>query len=261
MSVATGSPVTSASPMSTTSAPARAVVRDVGGGEHRGLGDLHGIRREVLGQASEQVAVELEGRQVARVDADEPGADVGGALQLVDRVRLDERRHAELDHERVQLRQQRLLERGDDQQHQVGTGRAGLEHLVRRGDEVLAQHRHRHGRPDGLEVGEAALEAAFLGEHGDRGGSPGLVQGRLQGGVGDRGEVAARRARALDLGDDLHPVCGRERRSASRAGAGESGLLDLGERAQSLACSASSTAPAVRSASMLSAASARTWGR
>ena len=57
---------------------------------------------------------------------------------------------------------------------------------------------------------------------------------REGGGVGDLGEGAARRARALDLGDDLDAVGGRERRErhpapAARASASR---LDLGEAAR-----------------------------
>ena len=80
--------------------PCRAVVRDIGGGEHGRLRDLHRIGRDAVDQPAEQVAVELERRQIARVDADEPRADVRGARDLVGRVRLDERRHAQLERQR-----------------------------------------------------------------------------------------------------------------------------------------------------------------
>ena len=100
-------------------------MRDVGGREHRRLGDLDGVGGDPLDEAAEQVAVELEGRQVAGVHADEPGADVGGAVDLVGGVRLDERRHAEFEREGVQAREHVLLERRDDQQHEVGAGRRG----------------------------------------------------------------------------------------------------------------------------------------
>ena len=69
------------------------------------------------------------------------GADGQRALDLVLVVHLDERGHPELAGLLVQVAQQRVVERGDDQQHQVGAGGAGLEHLVAGDDEVLAQHR------------------------------------------------------------------------------------------------------------------------
>ena len=188
----------------------RAVVRDIGGRENRRFGDLHRIGRDAVGQPAEQVAVELERRQIARVDADEPRAHVGGAGDLVGRVRLDERGHAELERQRVQPREDVLIERRDDQQHEVGAGCASLEHLVLGGDEVLAQDRERDRGLDGLEVGEAALEPASFGQHRDRGCTALLVEARLERGVGDLCEIAARRTRALDLGDDLHAVCGCE---------------------------------------------------
>ena len=134
-----------------------------------------------------------------------------GAIDLVGGVRLDERGHAELEREGVQARQHVLLERRDDEQDEVGAGGARLEHLVLGGDEVLAQHRQADGGLDGDEVGEAALEPAALGEDRDRGRAALLVEAGLVGGIRDGGEVAARGARALHLGDDLDAVGGSER--------------------------------------------------
>ena len=85
----------------------RAVVGDVGGDEDRGLGDLHGVGGDALGEAAEQVAIEVEGRQVAGVHADEPCAEVRGAIDLVRGVRLDQRRHPQLEREGVQARRAR----------------------------------------------------------------------------------------------------------------------------------------------------------
>ena len=76
--------------------------------------------------------------------------------------------HAVLADLGVQVGQQRLLERGDDQQHQIGAVRPGFGHLVRRDDEVLAQQRNVDGGPDRIEVGERTAEAPLLGEHADR---------------------------------------------------------------------------------------------
>ena len=94
----------------------------------------------------ERLAVDLEGAQVAGVDADDPGAGVERADRLLLVVHLDQRGHAEALDPLQQADQGVLLERRDDQQHEVGAVRAGLPHLVRRDDEVLAQHRDRRPR-------------------------------------------------------------------------------------------------------------------
>ena len=124
----------------------RAVVGDVRGLLDRRFGDPDDARRDAVGERPEEVAVEFEGAEIARVDADDRGADVEGALDLFGRMRLDERRHAELDDELVELGEPVLLERGDDEQHEVRARGACLEHLVRLGDEVFAQHRDRRRR-------------------------------------------------------------------------------------------------------------------
>jgi hypothetical protein len=48
-----------------------------------GFGDLDDVRGDLGGDALEGGAVDLEGLEVARVDADDPGARVDGALDLV----------------------------------------------------------------------------------------------------------------------------------------------------------------------------------
>ena len=71
---------------------------------------------------------------------------------------------------------------------------------------------------DRHEVGEAALEPAALGEDRDRRLRRPARRGRAWwAGSGMRGEVAARGARALDLGDDLDAVGRCERGVARRA--------------------------------------------
>ena len=101
----------------------------------------------------------------------------------------------------------RVVERGDDEQHEVGARGARLEHLVRRRDEVLAQHGQRDRGADGLEVGERAAEPAALGEHADRARAAELVAAR-RARPGRRCRASAPRdgLDALDLGDDLDAV-------------------------------------------------------
>ena len=76
---------------------------------------------------------------------------------------------------------------------------------------------------DGAQVGEAATEAALLGEHADRGRATALVGGGQLGRVGDVGQRALARAAALDLGD--HAGAGRpearHRVARARGGRGE----------------------------------------
>ena len=175
--------------------------------------------------------IQLERCEVAGVHAHEPRAGVERAAQLVGRVRLHQRGHAELRDQLVQFDQTLLVERRDDQQYQVGARGAGLEHLVRIGDELLAQHRDRHGVADGLEVGERTVEPPLLGQHADRARPAGLVRDGECGRVRDRGERPARGARALHLGDDLDAVRrGESRQGVERGRTGERLRLDLGER-------------------------------
>ena len=92
----------------------------------------------------------------------------------------------------------------------------GLPELVARDDEVLAQDRDVDRAAHGVEVVEAAAEAAPLGEHADDGGAAGLVVGGERGRVGDGGERALGRAGPLDLGDDRDAVAARAPASALR---------------------------------------------
>ena len=127
-------------------------------------------------------------------------------------------RHAERLDPLEQADERVLLERGDDEQDDVGAVGAGLVHLVAADDEVLAQHRDVDDGADGVEVGQRAAEAAPLGEHADDAGAAGLVLAGERGGVGDVGQRALGRAAALDLGDDAD--AGRAQRGQGVAGPG-----------------------------------------
>ena len=116
-----------------------------------------------------------------------------------------------------------VVERGDDQQHQVGAGGAGLDQLVAVDDEVLAQHGYVDRGPHRAQVVEAAAEPALLGEHADRGGTAGGVLPGQRGRVGDLGEVALARAAPLDLGDHARARRPQVRHRVARR-------VDVGER-------------------------------
>jgi hypothetical protein len=207
-------------------------VSDVGRGLDRGFRDADDSGGNAVGEGAEQVLVELEGGEVACVDADELRPEVDGAVELFAGVGLDQRRHAELGDEVEELGHQGLLQGGHDEQHEVGAGRPRLEDLVRVGDEVFAQHGQRHGGTHGFEVGERTAELAALGEHADDARSPGLVGAGEGGGIGDLGEGAARRARALHLGDDLDPFgWGQVDECVEGGGARQSCRLDVGHAA------------------------------
>ena len=127
---------------------------------HADSATLTDVVRDARCEPGERVAVDLEGPQVAGVDADERGAGVDRAARLLLVVHLDERRHAEALGALEQAHERVLLQRGDDEQHQVGAVRRAPPRLVRRDDEVLAQHRDVDGGAHGLEVVEAAVEPA-----------------------------------------------------------------------------------------------------
>lgn len=186
-----------------------------------GLGDLDDVRGDLGGDALEGGAVDLEGLEVARVDADDPGAGVDGPLDLLLVVHLDERGEPDGLGALDEGDQRLLLQGGDDEEREVGSVRPGLPELVRGDDEVLAQDGDVDLGADGLQVRERAAEAALLGEDGDDGRAARLVVRGESGRVGDRGECALGRAGALDLADHLDAV-------AAQCGDAVLGLRRLG---------------------------------
>ena len=87
-----------------------------------------------------------------------PGVDRAG--DLVSSCTSTSAHHAERVHALNEGLERHLLERRDDQQHHVGAVRAGLPHLIRRDDEVLAKDGDVHLGAHGVEVVEATAEAA-----------------------------------------------------------------------------------------------------
>src|SRR5690606_9727082 len=194
-----------------------------------GLGDLDQVVGDLGGDPLEGAAVDLEGLEVAGVDADDLGTGVDRALDLLLVVDLDERGEADGPGALDEGLQGRLVEGGDDQQREVGAVRAGLPELVGGDDEVLAQDRDVHPGADRLQGGQRAAEAALLGEHGDHGRAARLVVGGEAGRVGDRGERALGGAGALDLADHLDAVAAQRGGAVLGGGGLRGALLELVE--------------------------------
>ena len=173
---------------------------------HPGLGDAHDVLGQVVGEGRVAGRIDVEGLQVADVHAQDPGARGHAAGDLLGGVGLDEGVHAQRLGELPEPAQLGVVEGGHDEQDQVGAVGARLEDLVLGDHEVLAQDRHRDRATDGVEVVEAAVEAALLGEDADRRGPRLGVGARQGGGVGDGGEGALAGAGPLDLRDEREAV-------------------------------------------------------
>ena len=108
------------------------VLGDIGRAAHPGLGDRERAGGHQRAQPREDPAIDLQRAQIAGVDPDQRGTDGGGPLELGLVVHLDQRRSSRTRAIcAAQVSQQRLLERRDDQQHQVGAVGPGFGHLIR----------------------------------------------------------------------------------------------------------------------------------
>ena len=96
--------------------------------------------------------------QIAVVDAHQPGADAQHAGQIGRLVQFDQRRHAQFENRVVQSLQQVVVETFGDQQHGVGPGRPGLDHLVRVDNKILPQHGQIDRRADLAQDTPSCLE-------------------------------------------------------------------------------------------------------
>jgi hypothetical protein len=168
------------------------------------LGDLDHVVRQTRRDPLEHRPVHLQRPQIPGVDADHLGTGVQGPVGLFLVVHLDERGHAQRLDPLQQPDQHVLLERGHNEQHQVGTVRPCLMHLVRRDDEVLAQHRHTDRGSHGRQILQRPAEPPALGEHADAARAAGRVLTGQFRRVRNVGQRALRRRRPLDLGDDGH---------------------------------------------------------
>ncbi len=218
------------SPTSMAGTPAASRRLDVGAGPDAALGDEDDVGGDLVAEADRQVEVGDEPVQVAVVDADEVGPRGQDAGQVARVVELDQGGHPPPPRQGQERRQLRIVEDLGDQEDGIGAGHPGLDDLVLVDQEVLAEDRDRHRRPDPGQVRQVPLEVRDVGQDAQAGGAVGLVGP----GDGDRVEVGAdhlgRRAGLLDLGDELdRPRPGqRGAEVADRRGLGRLGfqLLD-----------------------------------
>ncbi|CAM5707752.1 hypothetical protein STENM36S_08369 [Streptomyces tendae] len=177
------------------------------------------------GDPREHVGVDPQGSQIPGVDADQPCSRGHRPLRLRLVVHLHEGVETRLARHRHQLREQRRVECGHDQQDQVRTVRTGLPHLVGVDHEVLAQHGQVHARADGVQIGEGPGEPPSLGQHADGRRASGRVGGGQPRGVVEGGEPAAGGAGPLDFGDHAQPGGRPQRRRRVGRGPGRQGQV------------------------------------
>ena len=142
------------------------------GGEAR-LGDRDALIRNEADQFERGFQTNLEGAQVAVVDADDASFGGQGAIQLLGGVDFDERLHAELTAKSYQLAQRTVVQRGNDEEKTVGIIGAGFPDLPRIEDKVLAQDRLRDFFARVAHVFKRTAEEFGLGENRERSGAGG----------------------------------------------------------------------------------------
>ena len=167
------------------------------------FGNRDNVLRDHVDDLLDGRAVHFQRLQVTSVDADDRSAGLHRAQGFESRMRLHQRLHAERPGSFQQGHENVLLQRRDDQEHEVGAVSTRLVDLIRRDDKVLAQNRNIDGRAHCVKIRERTVEATLLGEHRDDRRSPGLVRRRESGRIRDRCERTLRRRGSLDLGDDL----------------------------------------------------------
>ncbi len=143
----------------------------------------------------------MEGPEIAVVDADQRGVEAQGALELLLVVAFHE--HIEPERARISLQvvQQCVANRVDDEQDAIRTPCARFQHLIGIDDEVLAQDRKRARRARRGEVVARAAEILPVGEDRQAGRTVGLVGSGDPRRIEIRADEAAARACALDLAD------------------------------------------------------------
>ena len=159
--------------------------------------------RHLGNQRMRRIQVYRQRAQIPVVHADDAGFRRQGSRQLGPIVYLHQHRQTILRRRAQQPAQLIVGQGGHDQQRCVGAGRARLDQLIARHDEVLAQERQRDLLAHRGKVAQRAVEERRLGQDGDGGRPCRLVftGDPLRMIVG--AEHAFRRRPALALGDDV----------------------------------------------------------
>ena len=149
--------------------------RDVPHARFRDHQAILGHRRP---EARRTFRIDGQRAQVAVVDPDQASRRRERGVQLPLVMRLDERFEAEVEGARHEPAELRAAMQDREQQHDVGTGRPEQVELARLDDELLRQHRHRHGGADRREIGDGATEPVGFAQDGDRDRAAALVRAR-----------------------------------------------------------------------------------
>ncbi len=205
---------------------------DAGGvfrGGDAGLGDGEDVLRDLGDDFFGEGEVDLEGGEVAVVDAEDLGVEAEGALELGLVVDFEEGVEAGELGTVAQAGEGVVVQGADDEEDGAGAGLGGLDDLDGIDHEVLAQAGDVAAGgdlelDDVPEVAEGAAEEFFVGEDGDGvGAGVGVAAGLLRG-VSGFLDGAGGGGAALDFGDDAEAAG-----LAKGLGEGGAGALDLGE--------------------------------
>ena len=129
------------------------------------------IVRQIGGKLVVFVHIDLEILEISCIDADDSCSGIDRALNLLASVRFDQHRHIEAMRQFKQRLELVVIQRGNNQQHQIGAMRPCLPNLVFRDNEILAQHWNFHGCTDLIEIVKRSKESTTFGQHGNRAGT------------------------------------------------------------------------------------------
>ena len=142
-------------------------------------------------------------------------------------MQFHERSHVEVEDLAIQAAQVAVVEALGDQEHRIGPVGPRLEHLIPIDDELLAEHRQRHGHPGGLEIDKAAAKVPGIGEHRKRGGPGGGIAAHHVLDRRPRPDLPRRRALPLELSDQPdRPGPRHRRKEVARHGRGREPALE-----------------------------------
>ena len=152
------------------------------------LGDRRPTRRQQRRQRREALLHDLEGLEIAAVDADQDRRlaprrararrSIARHLQIARVERLQQHEQAVLGRDIQQLRDSRARQHSQDHQHAARAGGARFQYLVGIDQEILAHRRHaerRQHRRGLAQMLERSVETRGLGQHRHRRGAAARV--------------------------------------------------------------------------------------